>query len=366
MTVLDYLVGRHPSADVKTFILSQPRYFRRALNGSLLLVVALLAVAVRAAGIRELEVPADADQPTILAELWTPCATPAPELVVNRGKPPTIIRGVRDCRFPRKSLPLVLISHGGFEDRFSHHDTAEFLAEAGFAVVALDHTQDSAKKLGTKSAEDISSFLVRPLDIKRVIDFLSAHPPAGLDIDWNRVGFFGFSRGGYTGLVLAGAVPDFDSLVIECPEKYLMCRQIKQHEIPAHAAGYEPRIRAYVIADPVSFFPGKSSLRNVKAPLQLWSSERGGMGVRPEEVSAIAMNLPVKPDFHRVAGSGHLSFDCPCSREQARAHPPLLVCTDPPGFDRAGFHERLNARMLEFFRGNLGFSAERAERPAAE
>ena len=325
----------------------------RWLNGSLLLAMALLAVAARAAGIREIEVPADAGQPAIVAQLWTPCAAPPQEIVVNRGKPPTIIRGVKDCAFPQKGLPLVLISHGMLEDRFSHHDTAEFLADAGFAVVALNHTQDSAANLGAKSVEDISSFLVRPVDIERVIDFLLMHPPAGLDIDGNRMGFFGFSRGGYTGLVLAGAEPDFDSLVIPCPEAYLMCRQIRDHTIPAHAPGYEPRIKAYVIADPVNLFPGKSSLRNVKAPVQFWSSGLGGMGIRPDDVSAVAMNLPIKPDFHRVAGAGHLSFDCPCSPDQARANPPVLVCTDPPGFHRVEFHARFNADVLEFFRENL-------------
>lgn len=318
-----------------------------------LLAIAVLALAARAAGIREIEIPAAAGQPTIVAQLWTPCATAAPELIVNRGGPPTIVRGVEDCAFPRTSLPLVLVSHGMLEDRFSHHDTAEFLADAGFAVVAPNHTQDSAINIGDKSLEDISSFLVRPVDIKRVIDLLLAQPPAGLDIDRNRIGFFGFSRGGYTGLVLAGAVPDFDSLVIPCPEIYLMCRQIRQHKIPKHAPGYEPRIKAYVIADPVNLFPNRSSLRNVKAPVQLWSSEHGGMGIRPEDVSAIATNLPVRPDFHRVAGSGHLSFDCPCSADQLRERPPALVCTDPPGFDRAGFHEGFNAGVLEFFRENL-------------
>jgi hypothetical protein len=32
-----------------------------------------------------------------------------------------------------------------FEDRYSHFDTAEFLADAGFAVVAINHSQDSRK-----------------------------------------------------------------------------------------------------------------------------------------------------------------------------------------------------------------------------
>jgi predicted dienelactone hydrolase len=331
---------------------SPPWCFCRALNGSLLLVVALIAMAARAAGIREVEVPANANQPTIVAQLWTPCGTPAADLAVNRGSPPTLIRGVEGCPFPRTSLPLILISHGMLEDRFSHHDTAEFLADAGFAVVAVNHTQDSASNKGDKSVEDISSFLVRPADIKRVIDFLLVHPPVGLEIDATRIGFFGFSRGGYTGLVLAGAVPDFDSLVIPCSDVYLMCRQIREHKIPAHAPGYEPRIGAFVIADPVNLFPSKSSLRNVKAPLQLWSSELGGMGIRPEDVSAIATNLPTKPEFHRVAGAGHLSFDCPCSSDQLRAHPPI-VCTDPPGFDRIEFHRQFNTDVLKFFRESL-------------
>lgn len=321
-----------------------------ALSRALLLSLTLLVMAARAAGIRDLEIPADAGQPAILAQLWTPCATPAADIVINRFR---TVRGVKDCALPRGRLPLVVISHGMLEDRFSHHDTAEFLADAGFAVVAFDHTQDSRASQGKKSVEDISSFLVRPVDVRRVIDFLLMHPPEGLDVDANRIGFFGFSRGGYTGLVLAGAVPDFDNLIIPCPETYLMCRQIKQHEVPAFGSQYEPRIKSYVIADPVNLFASKSSLRGVKAPIQLWSSELGGMGVRPEDVSAVAANLPVKPDFRRVPGSGHLSFDCPCPPDQVKASNPSIVCVDPPGFDRVEFHRELNTGMLTFFRKTL-------------
>lgn len=201
--------------------------------------------------------------------------------------------------------------------------------------------------------DDISSFLVRPIDIKRTIDHLIVHPPTGMAIDPHRIGFFGFSRGGYTGLVLAGGVPDFSSLIIPCPEKVLICDQIRKHKISAHASGYEPRIAAYVIADPLNFFPNKLSLQKVKAPIQLWSSERGGMGVRPEDVAAVARDLPIKPDFHRVPGSGHLSFDCPCATDQAKAVPPILICSDPLGFDRTDFHRTFNATVADFFRKNL-------------
>jgi hypothetical protein len=107
-----------------------------------------------------------------------------------------------------------------------------------------------------------------------------------------------------------------------------------------------------VIADPVSFFPDKISLQRVRAPIQLWSSERGGMGVRPEDVMSLKGNLPDSPEFHRPANSAHLDFLFPCSDDEAKAM--SFQCSDdPPGFDRADFHREFNAQILEFFRKYL-------------
>jgi predicted dienelactone hydrolase len=316
---------------------------------SLLTVIALLPKTAQAAGIRHIVIPASDTGPKIIAELWTPCGRSAPAVVVDRNGIPTTMHVVEDCPVTRKQLPLIVISHGMFEDRYSHFDTAEFLADAGFAVVAINHSQDSTLDIKGKSADDISAFLIRPVDIKRTIDFLEHHPLAGVDIDLHHIGFFGFSRGGYTGLVLAGGTPDFNTLVIQCPPVAHVCAQIQDHKIPPHASGYDPRISVYVIADPIDFFPDKSSLKDVRVPIQLWSSELGGFGVRPEEVSAIAANLPERPEFHRVAGSTHLSFDCPCSREAKSANP-TIVCVDPPGFDRVAFHRKFNEDITAFFR----------------
>jgi predicted dienelactone hydrolase len=326
--------------------------------GALTLLVFMLAAlfppaAAHAAGIRDFVIPADKTGPKILAELWTPCATPAPEFVVDSETWPVAIHGVRDCAITQENLPLIIISHGSFGDRFSHHDTAEFLADAGFAVVSLNHTQDSVLSYNDKSASDISPFLTRPVDIKRVMDWLLDHPQPGLDIDPNRIGFFGFSRGGYTGLVLAGAEPDFHHPAFPCLEKIPLCRKMSDNDIPPHPPGYEPRIKAFVLADPLSFFVDKSTLATVKAPIQLWSSAAGGMGVAPESVKAIAQGLPVRPDFHPVPNSTHMSFIFPCTRAFAKTNPPQ-VCTDPTGFDRTEFHAQFNAEVLRFFRAQLG------------
>jgi predicted dienelactone hydrolase len=319
---------------------------------SLLAALASLPTTAQAAGIRHLVIPAGAKGPKIIAELWTPCASAAPAAVVDRSGIPTTMHAMENCPVARKRLPLIVISHGMFEDRYSHFDTAEYLADAGFAVVAINHSLDSTLDIGGKTADDIAAFLARPVDIQRTLDFFQDHPLPGVDLDLRHIGFFGFSRGGYTGLVLAGATPDFNTLVIQCPPMVHMCAQIQNHEIPPHASGYEPRISAYVIADPVDFFPDQSSLKNVHAPIQLWSSELGGMGVRPQEVSAIAANLPEKPEFHRAAGATHLSFDCPCSEEAKKASH-TIVCVDPPGFDRVAFHRQFNAEVAEFFRNHL-------------
>ena len=313
----------------------------------------LFSVMTRAAGIREILIPLDAKGPEISARLWTPCAV-APSVLTAGRKPsiPLTIKAVKDCPPLGKHLPLIVVSHGLFGDVFDHHDTAEYLAEAGFAVVTLDHTLDSSSTVKNGSQDDIASFLVRTVDVSRVLDFLLSATQPVVNIDPQRIGFFGWSRGGYTGLVLAGAVPSFQfPLPIPCPEQILMCRQIREGNIPEHGSGYEPRIKAFVIADPLSFFPDKASLQKIAAPIQLWSSERGGMGVRPEDVALVAKHLPNDPEYHRPANSGHFSFLFPCSSEVAKADP--FECADAPGFDRASFHRKFNAQVLQFLRKNL-------------
>lgn len=318
-----------------------------------LVCLGFVAVTAQAAGVRELFICPDQSGPRISARLWTPCAAPAGPIAVDSGSGRLTIKGVKECPPTSTNLPLIVISHGLFGDVFDHYDTAEFLADAGFAVVTFNHTLDSlySMKDKDKPADNLSSFLVRPVDVRRVIDFLLGNSQRVVDIDSQRIGFFGFSRGGYTGLVLAGAVPNFHAPPFPCPEEFFMCKQMRDNDIPAHDSGYEPRIKAFVIADPISFFPDKVSLQKITAPIQLWGSEHGGMGVRPEDVTSVAKNLPEAPEFHRPANSAHFSFLFPCSDEVMKMRPEL--CVESSGFDRAAFHKKLNAQVLEFFRKNL-------------
>jgi predicted dienelactone hydrolase len=309
-------------------------------------VFGLVATVAHAAGLQAIEVSADAGGPAIRALVWSPCTSPPAEIRLGS----FVVPGVRDCPVAGQSLPLVVISHGRRGSYLSHHDTAETLADAGFVVVALDHPGDTASD--SSRTDDLSVLIERPADIKRLIDFMLGPSPFSAKIDPRRIGFFGFSRGGYTGLVLAGGNPDFLNARPPCPDPTApICVEIRQGDVPRHELTHDPRIKAFVIVDPLNAFPTKDALREVTAPVQLWSSERGGDGVLPEDVAALVDDLPAKPEFHLVANSAHFAFYTPCPADFAKSLPE--ICTDAPGFDRVAFHKKFDAEVLDFFRKRL-------------
>ena len=318
----------------------------RFLKIGFLLALGLTASSTRAAGLTSIQVPATADSPALSAFVWSPCAMPPKEVKLG----PMTVAAVRNRPIAGSRLPLVVISHGHGGGSLNHHDIAETLADAGFLVVALNHPGDNFSDLNRSG--DISIMFQRPRDVKRLIDFLVTDWPQAEKIDPDRIGFFGFSRGGYTGLVLAGAVPDFHDATVPCPEPAPICGEIRRNEIPAEPLSRDPRIKALALADPLSFFSMKESLKAIDVPIQLWSSEHGGDGVLPSNVGALAVNLPHKPDFHVVPGSAHFAFLAPCP--PALANSQSEICTDQAGFDRVAFHRSLDATVLEFFRQNLG------------
>jgi predicted dienelactone hydrolase len=310
-----------------------------------LIVIALASVSAQAAGLASINLPASDDGPALSGFVWSPCATSAGEVQLG----PVVLPAVRDCPIAGEKLPLVIVSHGHGGGSLNHHDAAEALADAGFVVVALNHPGDNFSDL--TRAGDISIMFQRPADVKRLLDFILGKWSGAAKVDPDRIGFFGFSRGGYTGLVLAGAVPDFRDPTVPCPEPAPICGEIRRNEIPAKPLVRDGRIKALVLADPLSFFTDKKSLKSVDAPIQLWSSEHGGDGVLPENVAALAANLPQKPDFHVVPGSAHFAFLAPCPAALASSQPE--ICKDQDGFDRISFHKSFDVEVLAFFRRHL-------------
>src|ERR1700730_2658538 len=154
----------------------------------------LTALVAEGAGFGCVDVPPDPEGPAMRGTVWSPCVMPPQDVVVGR----TTLPGVKDCPIAGDRLPFVVISHGRGGDFIGHHDTAETLAVAGFIVAAISHPGDTVSDMSRSG--DLSVMIERPTDIKRLIDFMVGTSPAASKIDPERISFFGFSRGGYTGL----------------------------------------------------------------------------------------------------------------------------------------------------------------------
>lgn len=307
------------------------------------------AVATQAAGVRNFDIPGGSAGPAIRILVWTPCSEP-PQEMDARG---ATFFAVPGCPVTGQKLPLIVMSHGRRGWFGGHHDTAAALADAGFVVAALNHPGDTMRD--TSGTDSLSVLVERPADITRLIDYMLDGWPDASRIDAERVGLYGFSFGGYTGLAVAGGKAELRKGLPACQTSSLRaCKQLENDELPDRPIKHDLRVRAAVIIDPfpVFVFPA-DSLKEIKIPIQLWSSDPAQNADHLSGCCAAAINqrLPVKPDYHFVENAKHFSFLALCTPKEAQAAP--AICTDAPGFDRADFHRKMHVDMIAFFHRHL-------------
>ena len=249
-------------------------------------------------------------------------------------------------------LPLIVHSHGTGGSMHGHHDTLAALARAGFVAAAVEHPRDNFKD--TSGFGTDLQLIGRPHHIVALIDGVLANATVGPLIDKARIGMAGFSAGGYTTLLIAGAVPDFS------------LREAYRRAVPndplrkrAEAAGTQrrkpdlqfvsdPRVRAiFVMAPALGYVFDKAGLAKVEVPVRLYRPAADEVLVHPWNAERIAQMLPRPPEYQVIDRAGHYVFLAPCPMLLALRIP--AICKDPPGVDRAAIHARLNAEMIEFF-----------------
>ena len=309
------------------------------------MILCCLGSLARAAGIQLLD-----SDPNLAGAIWYPCAAELQNVPLGRLTMQFIdsLRGVKDCPVTGTRLPLVIVSHGRGGWFGGNHDVEEALADAGFVVAAINHPGDNSND--SSQRDNLSVWVSRPAEMVRLLDFMLNDWKDRAVLDPARIGFFGFSLGGYTGLVLAGANPDFQRFASRCTDTTGACAQLHHGDVPPELP-HEPRIKAAVIADTglTSTFTSES-LAGIQIPLQVWRSELGGPGADATGTARVANSLPGKPDIH-VIPAGHYGFLPPCSPQLAANLPRL--CSDPPGFDRTAFHREFDASIVGFFREHL-------------
>lgn len=250
-------------------------------------------------------------------------------------------------------LPLIVMSHGNGGFFGSHADTAQALAEAGFVVAALTHPGDNYKDQSRATA-----MADRPAALSALIGWMLDASPLKTSVDPNKVGAFGFSSGGFTVLAAAGGQPDLSKVPAHCeahPANY-DCKLTASRPVPMGALlapwVHDDRIKAVVSAAPaLGFTFGKSGLKGIKAPVQLWKAADDEILPGDEYAEAVHRALARPHDYRVVAGARHFDFLTPCGAKPA---PEVsTICASAPGFDRAAFHRDFNAAVVRFFADQL-------------
>ncbi len=165
-----------------------------------------------------------ADQPWPLpAAIWYPARSQAKEARFTIGPPgaPFLDRGwvARDAAISTeaKRLPLVLLSHGTGGERSDLSWLAEPLVEAGYLVAAVTHHGNSIQH-DDLTVQGFFLFWERAREMSVLLDHLLEDPDFGSRIDRGRIGVAGFSLGGNTTTLLAGARLDTQAYYSRCQQ----------------------------------------------------------------------------------------------------------------------------------------------------
>ncbi len=150
--------------------------------------------------------------------VWYPAQAGAEESPITLGPPGNSLFEVgssaADAPAADGRWPVLLLSHGngGTARMMGWFGTA--MARAGYVVVAVDHPGNN----GIDAMTAAGSILMwnRADDLAAAWAAVQADPRLSAHVDAKRLGLVGYSAGGYTALVAAGARPDMARLVTFC------------------------------------------------------------------------------------------------------------------------------------------------------
>ena len=247
---------------------------------------------------------------------------------------------------------LVMISHGTGGDPLSHAQLGTALARRGYVAAAPRHAKDNSRDWSGVGTYEV--WYGRPRQISEGIDAILADPSLGAVIDPDRIAVIGHSAGGYTALALVGGHADMDRARSHCRQHpddgFCQVRRPDQTRVAAPSVpipdSRDGRIKAAIAMAPPGILLDPVSLAKVGVPVRIYAAELDAVVPVRYHAEPLRQTIKPTPEFVLVRGAGHYSFVEPfpeAVKEQVGE-----VATDPPGFDRAVFQEKLRREIAEF------------------
>lgn len=256
--------------------------------------------------------------------------------------------------FGATKRPLIVLSHGRGSNGLLYAWFAEYLAQRGYIVAAINHYR--ANSYDSNITYLSGKIWQRPKDIAKAIDFLRADPAWGPAIDAEKIGVAGHSQGGFTSLWVGGAKVNAD--------KFLAFQRGWKNNrmVPAH-------LRAEMPLDPspaldVGDARVKASFAMAPGIIQAFGMDEAGLGAMTTPayitVGARDTQTPAGPNAEFAAKHipnaelvvipglvDHEIFTNECDQEGRDEFPE--ACIDAPGVDRAAIHKSVGEAAAKFF-----------------
>lgn len=263
-------------------------------------------------------------------------------------------------------FPLIALSHGtgGSAGQMAWLGTQ--LAARGYIVVAVNHPGNNG--VTGYRPEGFFEWWWRAKDISLAIDGMLSDRRFGSHINPDRIGAAGFSLGGYTMMILAGATTNIKGVLDWCeqadhrsacnppemPDLLDRFEAMKQRPDVRDALGHsgdsyrDPRIRAvFAIAPAVARGVDVDSLGKISIPVDIVVGNGDPIAPSAENAEVYAHHIPGAQITVLPGGVGHYTF-LDVGTDAAKQKMPLLF-TDSPGVDREAVHKQVGEMAVDFF-----------------
>lgn len=290
---------------------------------------------------------------TLRYTVWYPAVIGSAEQPLSIGPPDAPLfevgNAAPDAAVLGQRLPTLLLSHGNGGSARMMGWLGTALARAGYLVIAVDHPGNNGADEMTLAGSVLT--WLRADDLKVALAAVQADPLLGPHVDGARLGVVGYSAGGFTALLAAGARPDMPRLQAFCaahPDDGV-CRP--QQEAATHtmearvAAAASPELQPFVQqAQEDRSIPGVRALFLVApAIVQAFAPEQLRALRQPvaivlgtaDEVAPpvsngdVAAALIAKATLHTLPGVGHYDFLSECTPLAMKRLQPLCTTTVP-------------------------------------